>query len=119
MARLLADENFPYPVVKALRQIGHDVVTLADVGRAGEGLTDEAILALAMADNRVVVTLNRKHFIRLHDRAPQHAGIVVCTLDLDFVGQAGRINTTLANASTLTGASLNGSLLRVNRPAAP
>ncbi len=27
MARLYADEDFPFPVVERLRQLGHDVVT--------------------------------------------------------------------------------------------
>ena len=34
MTRLLADENFPFPVVEALRGFGFDVVTLADLGMA-------------------------------------------------------------------------------------
>ncbi|MBX0329653.1 hypothetical protein K2Z83_18440 [Oscillochloris sp. ZM17-4] len=32
--------------------------------------------------------INRKHFIRLHRESPSHAGIIVCTYDPDFVGQA-------------------------------
>jgi predicted nuclease of predicted toxin-antitoxin system len=59
VARLFADENFPFPVVEALRHIGHDVVTVADAGKAGQSLTDKAILELATADQRAVVTLNR------------------------------------------------------------
>ncbi|HUE84773.1 MAG TPA: DUF5615 family PIN-like protein [Vicinamibacterales bacterium] len=35
MTRLLADENFPYPVVEALRRFGFDVLTLADLGVSG------------------------------------------------------------------------------------
>jgi len=36
VARLLADENFPLPVVEALRIHVHDVVTMADLKRAGQ-----------------------------------------------------------------------------------
>jgi hypothetical protein len=32
MTRLLADENFPVPVVDALRRFGFDVRTLTDFG---------------------------------------------------------------------------------------
>ena len=92
MARLFADENVPFPVVEALRRIGHDVVTVADAGKAGQSLTDKVILELATADHRAVVTLNRRHFVRLHETEPSHAGIVVCSLDLDFEGQAARID---------------------------
>ena len=31
MARLYADEDFPYPVVERLRQLGHDVLTTLDI----------------------------------------------------------------------------------------
>jgi hypothetical protein len=45
--RLLTDENFPFPVVEALRNFGCDVVTLNDLGKAGQALTDVAVLKLA------------------------------------------------------------------------
>jgi hypothetical protein len=111
VARLFADENFPFPVVEALRRVGHDVVTVADAGKAGRALTDKAVLELATADQRAVVTLNRKHFVHLHRSDPNHAGIVVCSLDLDFDGQAERIDHAIA-----TQESLVGRLIRVNRP---
>ncbi len=34
MVALLADENFPLPVIHALRALGHDVRTLHDYGQA-------------------------------------------------------------------------------------
>ena len=113
MARLFADENFPFPVVETLRRVGHDVTTVADAGKAGQALTDKAVLELATADQRAVVTLNRKHFVRLHRADPNHAGIIVCSLDLDFDGQATRIDQAIA-----TQESLVGRLIRVNRPQA-
>ena len=83
MARLFADENFPFPVVEQLRRMGHDVVTVADAGKAGQSLADKAIVELATADQRAVVTLNRRHFVRLHAAEPSHAGIIVRSLDLE------------------------------------
>jgi predicted nuclease of predicted toxin-antitoxin system len=109
--RLLADENFPFPVVEALRSFGYDVLTLSDLGKAGQALTDVAVLKLATDDSRAILTLNRKHFIRLHQSSPDHSGIVACSFDLDFVGQAQRIRAALGAQ-----ASVAGQLLRINRP---
>jgi hypothetical protein len=41
MTRLYADENFPLPVVEALRERGHDVLTLQETGQGGRGMSDE------------------------------------------------------------------------------
>jgi hypothetical protein len=38
LALLFADENLPNPTVKALRRLGHDVVTVAEVDLAGLGI---------------------------------------------------------------------------------
>jgi predicted nuclease of predicted toxin-antitoxin system len=88
MNRLLADENFPAPAVQALRQLGYDVITLQERGKANQQFPDSQVLELATVENRTVLTLNRKHFIRLHQASSKHAGIIVCTVDLDFAGQA-------------------------------
>lgn len=112
MARLYANENFPLPVVAELRRLGHDVVTVRETGKANRAVPDSEILEFARAEKRAVLTLNRKHFIALHALMPDHAGIVVCTVDPDFVGQAQRIHASLA----LHG-DLSGTIVRVNRPA--
>ncbi len=91
--------------------MGHDVVTIVNAGRAGQALTDKAVLQLAGGDQRAVVTLNRRHFVRLHAAEPNHSGIIVCSLDLDFDRQAARIDQAVA-----TQESMVGRLIRVNRP---
>jgi len=111
MARLYADENFPHPVVLELRQLGHDVRTIQEAGKAGQRVPDEVVLADARADSRAVLTHNRKHFIRLHQAQPDHAGIIVCTTDLDSKGMAGRIDAAIGSQK-----QLSGQLIRVNRP---
>ena len=111
MARLYADENFPLPVVLELRRFGHDAVTIQDAGLAGRSFPDESVLDRASGDGRAVLTLNRKDFIRIHGTGRPHAGIVVCTFDLDFAGQAARIHAEIAGH-----ADLSGRLVRVNRP---
>lgn len=110
MVRLLADENVPLQVVEALRSHGHDVVTLVR-SLLGSGVSDAAILALARAEQRAVLTLNRRDFFRLHREQSDHEGIITCTFDPDFEGQAGRIHAALPAEG-----ALRGLLLRVNRP---
>jgi len=95
VARLYANENFPFLVVEKLRQLGHDVVTIQETGKAEQRTPDEDVLQLAIADERAVLTLNRKHFIRLHQEQPSHAGIIVCTVDPDFARQAARIHAAI------------------------
>lgn len=111
MVRLFVDENFPLPVVEELRRIGHDVVTMQDAGLAGRSLPDEAVLDQASAEGRALLTLNRKHFIRIHEAGRRHEGVIVCTFDLDFAGQAARIHREIAGRP-----DLSGQLVRVNRP---
>ena len=38
MARLYADEQFPPPVVRHRRALGHSVLTVQDAGEAGQGI---------------------------------------------------------------------------------
>lgn len=111
MARLYSNENFPYPVVVELRRLGHDVLTVLEAGKAEQAIQDDAVLAFATAQERAVLTINRKHFIALHRATPNHAGIIVCTLDANFIGQAGRIDAALSEYS-----DINAQLIRVNRP---
>jgi predicted nuclease of predicted toxin-antitoxin system len=111
MARLYADENFPLAVVVELRRLGHDVATTCQTGKANRATPDAEILEFASTEGRAVLTLNRKHFVRLHAARPNHAGIVVCTADPDFPGQAQRIHAAVALHD-----DLSELLLRVNRP---
>ena len=111
MARLYANENFPMPVVKALRRVGHNVLTTREVGTSGQAASDEEVLGFARSKSRAVLTFNRKHFIRLHSIRLDHSGIVVCTFAPDFEGQASRIHEALKSRE-----QLSGQLVRVNRP---
>jgi hypothetical protein len=108
---LYANENFPLPVVERLRERRHDVLTVQETGTAGRALPDEEVLRLAVAQGRAVLTLNRKHFVRLHQLHPDHRGIVVCSFDADFDRQAQRIDESLSSCERL-----DGQLVRVNRP---
>jgi hypothetical protein len=111
LARLYADENFPYPTVEALRRLGHDVLTAREVGQAGLGIADEAVLSFAHADGRAVLTHIRKHFRYFHKAGIPHSGVVICTEDPDFDSLAARVDLALSVTGELT-----GQLIRVTRP---
>jgi hypothetical protein len=111
MAHLYSNENFPLPVVEELRKLGHDVRTIQESGLANREYPDAKVLQVAHADGRIVLTINRRHFKRLHQQNSQHAGIILCTADRDFAGQAQRIHEAI-----LAHESLVGKLIQVNRP---
>jgi len=112
MARLYSNENFPLPVVEKLRTLGHDVLTIQETGLADQALADDKVLEFAIGEKRTLLTLNRRHFIKLHQAQPRHPGTIVCTVDANFAGQAERIHHAISGQG-----SLDGRLIRVNRPA--
>lgn len=111
MASLYSDENFSLAVVKFLRALGHDVLTVQEAGKANLGIPDGEVLACAVSLDRTVLTGNRRDYIRLHRSQPNHAGIIVCTEDLNFERLASRIDEAISAVETL-----RGKLIRVNRP---
>ncbi|MBU0492449.1 MAG: DUF5615 family PIN-like protein [Chloroflexi bacterium] len=112
MARLYSNENFPLPAVVELRRLGHDVLTIQEMGQSNQSLSDEAVLTFACAEGRVLLTCNRRHFVRLHHEQAQHCGIIVCTVDPDFAGLAQRIHVALEEHAPIA-----QTLIRINRPA--
>jgi predicted nuclease of predicted toxin-antitoxin system len=51
--RFLANENVPGPVVRRLRELGHDIVWAKE---AFQGAADRVLLSVAQDDRRVTVT---------------------------------------------------------------
>ena len=113
MAKLYANENFPFPVVQQLRELGHDVLTTLEAGKANQSIENDAVLNFATSLERGVLTLNRKHFVRLHQSGQLHCGIIVCTYDPDFAQQAREIDRELQ-----TTGNLSQKLIRINRQTA-
>ncbi|MBN2088873.1 DUF5615 family PIN-like protein [candidate division KSB1 bacterium] len=111
MARLYSNENFPIPVVDELRKLGHDVLTIQETGMDQQSFPDEQVLKVASEDNRIVLTFNRKHFILLHKKQPEHQGIIVCSFDVDFKELATRIHHAISDC-----VNFSGRLIRINRP---
>jgi predicted nuclease of predicted toxin-antitoxin system len=74
--RLLADENFPRPIVELLRRDGHDVLW-ARTDCAGR--KDAALLDLAESEARIMLTLDKDFWrIAVQRRAPvQQSGVVL------------------------------------------
>ena len=112
MARLYANENFRRRVVEALRELGHDVLTSLEAGNANLGIPDDEVLDFARENNRIVLTFNRKDFIRLHFQNPNHPGMIVCTEDRDNIGLTNRIHEAIISFNGRT----ENQLIRVNRP---
>ena len=49
----VADESCAGPVIRALREAGHDVIAIAEVAK---GVTDDQVLARALDEKRVLIT---------------------------------------------------------------
>jgi len=54
--RVLADENIPLETVRALRAAGHDVYAASETA---VGTSDEALLKVATAEQRLLITFDR------------------------------------------------------------
>ncbi len=113
MAQIYADEGFPRKVSEALIGFGHDVLTVQDAGQASQRTPDDQVLAYATDRRRAVLTVNRADFIKLHKQNSNHAGIIVCSEDLDRQRLARRIHAAISQEG-----DLEGMLIRVNRPPA-
>jgi hypothetical protein len=110
MALVLADEDFPFGVTSLLRSLGHDVATVFECGLANKKTEDPVVLNLALQESRVLLTINRWDFIRLHRTGLHHAGIIACTHDSDLDRMTRQIHEALATPENLA-----GRLVRVTR----
>lgn len=107
MPAFYADENVPAALIRALIDLGHDILIAADDGRANRGVPDSDVLARAAELDRIVLTLNRWDFRRLHSRDPGHCGIVACTDDPDRSALAARISAAVAATQAIAGQFLS------------
>lgn len=114
MARLLADENFDFQVVCALRAHGHDMLTVQQAGMGYRGVADEDVLAFPISEQRAVVTFDKLDYIRLNRQVSPHCGIIICSDDRNRLALAQRIHDAIAELPDLT-----NQLIRVYRPNTP
>jgi sugar phosphate isomerase/epimerase len=110
VAKLYTNENVPLPVAEELRRLGHDVMTVQESDLGGQSIPDQMVLKFAIDQGRSLITLNRRHFVKLHEETPGHPGIIVCTTDVDFLALAARIDAAVGRTPSLV-----GKLIRVNR----
>jgi hypothetical protein len=73
MARLYADEDFSYPVIQRLRQLGHNILMAHEAGQASQGIEDAVVLACVQVcrSSRVSLWIVREDTIPLpstHER---------------------------------------------------
>lgn len=82
--KILADENFPAPIVAALRDSGVDVLS---VRTDRPGATDESVLQRAQREQRIVATFD-KDFGELAFRfgLPATCGILLFRLEMKSPG---------------------------------
>ena len=84
MLRFHLDENVDLAVSAGLRSRGMDVTTTEAAGLLGA--TDEAQLAFALRETRVIVT-HDDDLLMLHSQGTPHAGIAFNTLRTRTIGQ--------------------------------
>lgn len=75
----VADENFPGPAIRALRQAGFNILAIA---QACASSPDPNVLSLSVAADRVLLTFD-KDFGKLTyvDRLPATSGVILFRID--------------------------------------
>ena len=98
MLRFLADENFPGDAVRALREAGHDVVSVRE---NSPGVSDPIVLRQAVEEQRVLLTFD-KDFGELAFRTlpPARCGVILFRMPPCSPGELSeRITRALASRS--------------------
>lgn len=73
--KLLLDEQLsPFAAVQ-LQQLGHDVIHVRDRGLTGA--PDSEVFRFAFSEDRALVTINVRDFVRLARRVELHPGMVL------------------------------------------
>lgn len=79
--RLLLDAHVDPAVAVAMRERGHDVVSVLERGPEVYQAADDELLLLGAAEGRALVTRNIRDFVLLHarwaGREQSHAGIIL------------------------------------------
>ena len=103
MALFYTNENFPIKIAAYLRAMGHDVLTSQEAGNANQGIPDVEVLEFAAKAGRILLTLNRRDFIEIHENLSNHMGIIVCTQNTDLREQAEQINQAIQETGDMAG----------------
>jgi predicted nuclease of predicted toxin-antitoxin system len=111
MVSLYSNENLSIDLVEILRGFNYDILTSYEAGQANQGIPDKEVLAYATMNHRCVITFNRDDFVALHRSGINHAGIIVCKDDRDYLGQAQALHAYLETQTS----PLQSRLIRVQR----
>ena len=72
--KIIADENLFEPIIDYLRRLGHDVLSIRDVGLSG--ISDDAVFQKACHEARIIVTMD-KDFSRMFRFPPEKCGGII------------------------------------------
>jgi predicted nuclease of predicted toxin-antitoxin system len=73
--RLLANKNFPFDAIAALRESGHDVAWIRDDTR---GSSDEQVLHRAQQEGRILVTFDKDFGeLAFRSKLPATSGVIL------------------------------------------
>ena len=99
--RFLADENFPGDAVRALQAAGHDV---AWIRTDRPGCTDDEVLALAIQEQRIILTFDKDFGELAWARAlPPSCGIVLFRLPMPMIDVGDRLAKLLESRTDWAG----------------
>lgn len=107
---LLGDEDFNHKVLKVLAEASYDVTSIRELGLDRKWFSDEDVLKTAIELNRIVLTHNKKDFIKLHRNTEWHPGIITCYQTADYEVLANQVLNLLQEVD-----SFESKLYRINR----
>ena len=75
----LADESVAMPIVRELRRLGHDVMSIKEIS---PGMADHVVLSTGVTEQRVVLTFDKDFGeLAFHRRLPAACGVVLFRLN--------------------------------------
>ncbi len=96
--RFLADENFPFDAVSALRDVGHDVVWIRE---STPGIDDEEVLNRAEIEERIVLTFDKDFGeSAFHRKLPASCGIILFRIPAPASSYVAHITLTAIQSRT-------------------
>jgi predicted nuclease of predicted toxin-antitoxin system len=100
--KVLVDVSTGQAVAMALAGLGHDVISVRD---RDPRMADPDILAWAVAEQRLVVTMDKDFGELVYRSGQPHAGVLLLRLESDHTAEKVRIVTEIFNnhASELPG----------------
>lgn len=99
--KYLADENLGIKVVKLLRNLGVDIVSVADL--ASFGIKDPKVFSLASKEDRILITLDRDFGELVFKQKLAHTGVIFLRLKNESVNNKLKVLSMLLKQPGLKG----------------